>query len=88
MLGLKQETIPEETLQEEQEIGLLKEWLPKISGECRAFLKGASQALLYAQEEPEKTGIGSLEKPSFPRAHTETRRHSGHGGEIGFSNSL
>ena len=35
---------------EEPEICLLKEWLPKISGEKRAFIKGASKALLYAQE--------------------------------------
>jgi hypothetical protein len=37
--------------QEEPEIGLLREWLPKISGEYRAYLKGASEALLYAQED-------------------------------------
>ena len=35
---------------EEPEIGLLKEWLPKIGGEKRAFIKGASKALLYVQE--------------------------------------
>ena len=36
--------------QEEPEIRLLEEWLPKISGEYRAYIKGATQALLYAQE--------------------------------------
>jgi hypothetical protein len=45
----------QETVHEEQEIGLLEEWLPRINGECRAYIKGAVQALLYAQEEPEKT---------------------------------
>jgi hypothetical protein len=38
------------TSREEREIMLLKERLPKISNECRAYIKGASQALLYAQE--------------------------------------
>ena len=51
MVNLKQETE-----QEEQDIGLLKAWLPRISGESRAFIKGASEALLYAQEESQKTG--------------------------------
>ena len=32
------------------EIKLLKQWLPRISTEERAYLKGASKALLYAQE--------------------------------------
>jgi hypothetical protein len=41
-----------ETDEEEQEIGLLKAWLPKISREHRAYIKGASEALLYAQETP------------------------------------
>ena len=35
---------------EEAEIKLLKEWLPKISGENRAYIKGVTKALLYAQE--------------------------------------
>ncbi|MCL2270070.1 MAG: hypothetical protein FWC24_03015 [Treponema sp.] len=35
---------------EEQDIELLKEVLPQISGELRAYIKGASEALLYAQE--------------------------------------
>ena len=35
---------------EDQEISLLREWLPKISGESRSYIKGASIALLYAQE--------------------------------------
>jgi hypothetical protein len=43
--------IEQQPEQEEAEIGLLREWLPKISGENRAYLKGASEALLYAQEE-------------------------------------
>jgi hypothetical protein len=47
MLDLEQEKT-----QEEQEIGLLRELLPKISGDCRAYIKGATEALLYAQEEP------------------------------------
>ena len=47
--------LKQETEQEEPEIGLLKEWLPKISGESRAYIKGASKALLYAQEESQKT---------------------------------
>jgi hypothetical protein len=49
MMSLRQET-----LQEEQEIRLLKEWLPRIGGERRAYIKGATKALLYAQEEPQK----------------------------------
>jgi hypothetical protein len=44
----------QETATEEQEIELLKEWLPRIGGECRAYIKGATQALLYAQEEPQE----------------------------------
>jgi len=35
---------------EEPEISLLREWLPRISSEYRAYIKGASQALLYVQE--------------------------------------
>jgi len=35
---------------EEPEINLLTEWLPKISGENRAYIKGASKALFYIQE--------------------------------------
>jgi hypothetical protein len=42
--------IKRQTEQEEAEIGLLREWLPKISGEYRAYIKGALKALLYAQE--------------------------------------
>ena len=34
----------------ESEIALLKELLPKLSSEYLAFIKGASKALLYAQE--------------------------------------
>ena len=51
----------QEIATEEQEIGLLKEWLPKISGKDRAYIKGATQALLYAQEEPEKTAAAPKE---------------------------
>ena len=39
-----------EVLEEEMEIGVLIEWLPKISEEKRAYIKGASTALLYVQE--------------------------------------
>ena len=37
--------------QGELENKLLEEWLPRINGECLAYLKGAVIALLYAQEE-------------------------------------
>ena len=50
MLHLKHEIATEE-----QEIGLLREWLPKVGGDSRAYIKGAAQALLYAQEEPHET---------------------------------
>ena len=46
MLDKKQQTD-----HQEQEIQLLKEWLPKISREYLAYIKGAAQALLFAQEE-------------------------------------
>jgi hypothetical protein len=49
MMSIKQETVLEEP-----DIKLLKEWLPKVSGERLAYIKGASLALLYAQEGPEK----------------------------------
>jgi len=52
---------------EESEIKQLKEWLFKISKEDRAYIKGASKALLYIQEtdfllpeakkQPENTAI-------------------------------
>ena len=35
---------------DEPEISQLKEWLSKVNGEDLAYLKGASKALLYAQE--------------------------------------
>jgi hypothetical protein len=56
MVNKKQKTAREaqEKAQEEQEIRLLREWLPKISGECRAYIKGATKALLYTQEEPQQ----------------------------------
>ena len=40
----------EENGQQDPEITMLKEWLLKMNGEGRAYIKGASQALLYAQE--------------------------------------
>jgi len=42
MMYLEQETTWEkqEKTQEEQEIGLLRELLPRIDGECRAYIKG------------------------------------------------
>jgi len=49
----------QETTQEEREIGLLREWLPKINEECRAYIKGAAKALLYAQEEPQEMAASS-----------------------------
>jgi hypothetical protein len=42
--------IEKQTGQEDAEIGLLREWLLKIGGERRAYIKGASQALLSVQE--------------------------------------
>jgi hypothetical protein len=51
--------IVQQPMQEEAEIELLREWLPKISGVNRAYLKGASEALLYAQE-----GMGGEEVKS------------------------
>ena len=39
---------------ENEDIRLLEEWLPKINRENRAYLKGAAEALVYAQEEEEK----------------------------------
>ncbi|MCL2444104.1 MAG: hypothetical protein FWD13_11680 [Treponema sp.] len=35
---------------DELDINTLKEWLLKVNGECRAYIKGASEALIYAQE--------------------------------------
>jgi hypothetical protein len=46
--------LEQETAREEQEIGLIKECLLKINGECRAYIKGATEALLYAQEKPQE----------------------------------
>ena len=34
----------------EEEIDLLKEWLPMLNANERAYLKGATEALLYVQE--------------------------------------
>ena len=36
---------------DDQEIELLEEWLPLLSARERAYLKGATEALLYAQED-------------------------------------
>jgi len=50
MMGFDQETTlrEQESVQEEQEIGLLREWLPKISGECRDISK-ARQKLCFTR---------------------------------------
>jgi hypothetical protein len=61
MMSKKQETV-----REEQDIVLLREWLPKISGECRAYIKGASKALLYAQEGPQKMAASVIPKGVLP----------------------
>jgi len=34
-----------------EEIELLEEWLPMLDAKERAFIKGATKALLYAQED-------------------------------------
>jgi hypothetical protein len=36
---------------DDQEIALLEAWLPSLSTKERAYIKGATEALLYAQEE-------------------------------------
>ena len=36
---------------ENQEIELLKQWLPSLSAKERAYFRGAAEALLYAQGE-------------------------------------
>ena len=58
--------IEQETAQEEQEIGLLRELLPKISREFRAYIKGATEALLYAQEDTQKMTVSAAEKGVLP----------------------
>ena len=45
---------------DEPEIGQLKEWLSKVSGEYRAYLKGASTALLFVQEIRDPACFSSL----------------------------
>ena len=35
---------------EDQDLSLLEEWLPKLNKAKRLYLKGASEALFYAQE--------------------------------------
>jgi len=37
--------------QDDQEIALLEKWLPSLSVKERAYFKGATEALLYAQED-------------------------------------
>jgi len=58
-LRLKTVLKKQETAQEEQEIGLLREWLPKIGGESRAYIKGEINALLYAQEDTQKMAVSA-----------------------------
>ena len=67
MVSKKQKTArkTQETTLEEQEIGLLRELLPKISGEYRAYIKGATEALLYAQEEPQEMSENAVQKRVF-----------------------
>ena len=64
MMSIEQKTVrkEQEKTQEEQEIGLLREWLPKIDGECRAYIKGATEALLYAQEENQEMTVTATKK--------------------------
>ena len=38
-----------QTDHDDQEIALLEEWLPSLSTRERAYIKGATEALLYAQ---------------------------------------
>jgi hypothetical protein len=42
---------------DEPEIMLLREWLPKLSVEYRAFIKGAEKALLYVQETGNESAV-------------------------------
>jgi hypothetical protein len=58
--------LEQKPVREEQEIRLLKEWLPRISAECRAYIKGAAKPLLYAQEEPEKIAAFNTPKGVLP----------------------
>ena len=56
---------------EDPEIGQLKEWLSKVSGDNRAYLKGASKALLYVQE---INGLPSdLDTPGFEKRGADFR---------------
>jgi hypothetical protein len=57
--------IENQTGQEKAKIRLLREWLPKIGGERRAYIKGASQALLYVQEN-QCLNTGCLSDPGRP----------------------
>ena len=45
MIQSRQENDPEEP-----ETELLKEWLSRISSESRAYIKGATEALIHVQE--------------------------------------
>jgi len=76
MEGLRQKIVWEEQAKtrEEQEIGLLRELLPKIDGECRAYIKGATKALLYAQEETQQ--IGNKLNRAFSYTTHQTKEYS------------
>jgi len=54
--------LKQETELEEQDIGLLKTWLPRINQKSRAYIKGASKALLFVQEESQKTTADTQKK--------------------------
>jgi hypothetical protein len=72
----KHETVQkeQETAFEEQEIGLLRELLPRIDGKCRAYIKGATTALLYAQEEPQQ--VGNKPNRAFSYTTHQTKEYS------------
>jgi hypothetical protein len=76
MMYSEQKTAQEEqeTALEEQEIGLLRELLLRIDGECRAYIKGAVKALLYAQEEPQQ--IGNKPNRAFSYTTHQTKEYS------------
>ena len=68
MMIKKQKKVREaqKTTPEEQEIGLLRELLPKIGGENRAYIKGEINALLYAQEDTQKMTASAAQKGGLP----------------------
>ena len=43
---------------DDQEIELLEAWLPMLSAKERAYLKGATEALLYVQEDTDVPRLG------------------------------